>query len=100
MKIDVLCRPRITFFNSTKQKKFCTKFQAFTKVGAVRGQSGGGEGAQKQQGGNRLRPGLRMGYAEEGETSQDPGHCLSRILASLPRVLLIRGFVLFGVTRS
>ncbi|SCJ73556.1 Uncharacterised protein [uncultured Clostridium sp.] len=99
MKIDGLCRPRITFVNSTKQKIFCTKFPAFTKVGAVRGQSGG-EGAQKQQGRNRLRPGLRMGYAEEGETSQDPGHCLSRTLASLPRVLLIRGFVLFGVTRS
>ena len=47
-----------------------------------------------------ISSGLRMGYAEEGETSQDPGHCLSRTLASLPRVLLIRGFVLFGVTRS
>ena len=29
---------------------------------------------------NRLRPGLRTGYAEEDETSQDPGHCLSRTL--------------------
>ena len=48
----------------------------------------------------RLRPDLRTGYAEEDETSQNPGHCLSRFMASLPRVLLIGGFALFGVTRS
>ena len=35
---------------------------------------------------NRLRLGLRTGYAEEDETSQDPEHCLSRPLASLLRV--------------
>ena len=100
MKIDVLCRPRITFFNSTKQKKFCTKFQAFTKVGAVRGQSGGGEGAQKQQGGNRLRPGLRMGYADERRTSHGLEHCSSRFSASLFQAMRIRGSPIIGVICS
>ena len=57
-------------------------------------------GAKKVRPPNRLRPYLRTGYAEEDETSQDPGHCLSRFPASLPRVLLMRGFGLFGVTRS
>ena len=47
-----------------------------------------------------LRPDLRTGYAEEDETSQEPGLCLSRFMASLPRLLRIRGLVLFGVTRS
>ncbi|SCJ95161.1 Uncharacterised protein [uncultured Clostridium sp.] len=73
---------------------------SITKVGVSRRKGGFRAERTKVTGAGSLEAGLRTGYAEEKETLQDPGHCLSRIMASLPRVLRIRGFFLFGVTRS
>ena len=56
---------------------------------------GGSLGAQ-----NRLRPGLRTGYADGGRTSQGLEHCPSRTLASLFQALPIRGSPIIVVTRS
>ncbi len=49
---------------------------------------------------NRLRTGLRTGYADGERTPQGPEHCSSRILASLFRALPIRGSPSIIVTRS
>ena len=49
---------------------------------------------------NRLRTGLRTGYADGERTPQGPEHCSSRILASLFRALPIRGSPSIVVTRS
>ena len=51
-------------------------------------------------GANRLRPGLRTGYADDGRTSQGLEHCPSRLLASLFQALPIRGSPSIVVIRS
>ena len=59
-----------------------------------------GERNNKERDRHRLRPGLRTDYGDDGRTSQSLEHCPSRLLASLFRALLIRGFPIIVVIRS
>ena len=100
-------RTIVQYFYQTNYVKYVIdkiEFEHVTKPLLKQERSGARGGCagrnQKVRGPDRLRPGLRTGYADDGRTSQGLEHCPSRFLASLFQALLIRGSPIIGVTRS